>query len=52
MGVPVLILDAAYVAPSSLLATLLPQVLGLAISAFGLTLCGMSLFRPAAAGSQ
>ena len=46
VGMPVVILDAAYVAPSNLLATLLPQVLGLAILAVGLTLCGMSLFRP------
>jgi hypothetical protein len=46
VGVPVVIVDAVYVAPSSLLATLLPQVFGLAVSVAGLALCGMSLFRP------
>lgn len=48
MGVPVVIVDAVYVAPSDLLATLLPQVFGLAVSTAGLALCGMSLFRPPA----
>jgi hypothetical protein len=47
MGVPVVIVDAVYVAPPNLLATLVPQVLGLAVSTAGLALCGMSLFRPA-----
>jgi len=49
MGVPVVIVDAVYVAPPNLLATLVPQVLGLAVSTAGLALCGMSLFRPRAA---
>ena len=46
VGVPVVIVDAAYAAPSTLMATLLPQVFGLAISVVGLALCGTSLFRP------
>ncbi len=49
VGLPVVILDASYVPPRSLLPTLLPQVFGLAICVVGLTLCGMSLFRVSAA---
>lgn len=52
LGVPVVILDAVYVAPSTLFATLVPQVLGLAVQIAGLTLCGMALFRPPATGSM
>ncbi|MGH9399072.1 MAG: hypothetical protein ACRD00_01795 [Thermoanaerobaculia bacterium] len=48
VGVPVVIVDATYVSPSNLFATILPQVLGLAIVVVGLTLCGLSLFRPSA----
>ena len=46
VGVPVVIVEAVYVDPSILFATLLPQVFGLAVSTVGLALCGMSLFRP------
>ena len=48
IGVPVVIADAAYVAPTELVGALVPQVLGLAVSVVGLTLCGMALFRPPA----
>ena len=46
VGVPIVIVDAAYVAPATLFATILPQVFGLAITVVGLTLCGLSLFKP------
>jgi hypothetical protein len=49
VGVPVVVVDAIYVAPASLFVTLATQVFGLAVSTAGLALCGMSLFRPPAA---
>lgn len=46
VGLPVTIVDVVYVPAPNLLGALVPQVLGLAISVAGLTLCGLSLFRP------
>jgi hypothetical protein len=44
-GIPMLILDATNVEPSSLVSTLAPQVLGLSIALVGLFLVAPSVFR-------
>lgn len=46
VGVPVVVVDASFVPAGNLLATLVPQVLGLAICVVGLTLAGMAILRP------
>jgi hypothetical protein len=44
-GIPVLVLDATHVAPSRLVVTLLPQMLGLVTMSVGLAIAGSAIFR-------
>ena len=52
VGVPVVMVDASYAPVGSLLATLVPQILGLAICVVGLTLAGAAIFRAPAGDSK
>jgi hypothetical protein len=44
-GVPILVVDATHVVPHRLLATLVPQVMGLSIMVCGLVLVGPHVLR-------
>lgn len=52
VGVPVAVVDVVYIPASGLMGALVPQLLGLAVSLTGLTLCGLSLFGPRPPGPR